>query len=449
MRGLNRFFSQWQNWVGVILLLVYAVLAVAAPVLSPQDPKNPGPFLVKGRINERQPQPPSATNPLGTLPGQVDVFHTIVWGAGDALTFSFTVVFFTALFGVIYGAVAGYLGGWVNGFLMRIADAFLAFPVIAGVVFFQQLVIMTISSQGGYYLRGELFGMEDYTGKPTLLQTLFNLIDPLMLSLILFSWMSYARLINANVITLKNTEFVQAARALGASPLRVIFRHLIPNSISPAIILAARDIGNVVLFQATLTFIHIGGNSPWGELLYMGRNWVIGPNGNLFRHWWVFMPATLAVLLFGVGWNLIGDGLAEALEPSTAAYKKSSFLKLKQKKAKVELQSPTALPAIRPDHNPIVALKRPFTSPLAENDSLLQVARDAIAEHQMDRAMHAYSHMLQHHRHISEIRHDLVQLARQFPRHAMIWTLLGDALTQEGNCEYANKAYEQARNLTQ
>jgi peptide/nickel transport system permease protein len=443
---MNRFFSHWQNWVGVFLLLVYVFLAVAAPVLSPQDSKNPGPFLVKGRVNERQPQPPSATNPLGTLPGQVDVFHTIVWGSGDALTFSFTVVFFTALFGVIYGAVAGYLGGWVNGFLMRIADAFLAFPVIAGVVFFQQLVIMTITSQGGYFFRGELFGMEDYTGKPTLLQTLFNLIDPLMLSLILFSWMPYSRLINAIVITLKNTEFIQAARALGASPFRVIFRHLVPNSISPAIVLVARDIGNVVLFQATLTFIHIGGNSPWGELLYMGRNWVIGPNGNLFKHWWVFMPATLAVLLFGIAWNLIGDGLAEAFEPSTAAYKKSSFHKSKQKKTKAEAQSPTSLPAIRPALGPIAASKHPL---ITENDSLLQVARDAISEHNLDQAMHAYSHLLQHHRHISEIRHDLVQLARRFPRHAMIWILLGDALTQEGNREYASKAYEQARNLTQ
>jgi peptide/nickel transport system permease protein len=449
MRGLNRFFSRWQNWVGVFLLLAYAVLAVAAPVLSPQDPKNPGPFLVKGRINERQPQPPSATNLLGTLPGQVDVFHTIVWGAGDALTFSFTVVFFTAFFGVIYGAIAGYFGGWVNGFLMRIADAFLAFPVIAGVVFFQQLVIMTISSQGGYYLQGELFGMEDFAGKPTFLQTLFNLVDPLMLSLILFSWMPYSRMINAMVITQKNTEFIQAARALGASPFRVIFRHLIPNSISPVIVLVARDIGNVVLFQATLTFIHIGGSSPWGELLYMGRNWVIGPHGNLFRYWWVFVPATLAVLLFGIGWNLIGDGLTEAFEPSTAAYKKSSFYKLKQKKAEVETQALIVQPAIQTELNPVVASKRLSISPVTENDSLLQVARDAIAEQNMDQAMHAYSHLLQHHRYIGEIRHDLVQLARQFPRHAIVWTLLGDALTQEGNREYANKAYEQARNLTQ
>jgi peptide/nickel transport system permease protein len=315
MRSSNRFFSRWQNWVGVLLLLVYVVLAVAAPVLSPQDPKKPGAFLVKGRGNDTQPQPPSEKSPLGTLPGQVDVFHTIVWGSGNALTFSFTVVFFTALFGVTYGAVAAYLGGWVNDLLMRITDAFLAFPVIAAVVFFQQLVSMAVASFGGYYINGAIYGMEGYAGEPTPLLKLFNFIDPLMLSLILFSWMPYSRMTNAVVITLKNTEFIQAARALGATPSRVVFRHLIPNSISPAIILAARDIGNVVLFQATLTFIHIGGNSPWGELLYMGRNWVIGPYGRLFLHWWTFVPATLAILLFGIAWNIIGDGLSDAINP--------------------------------------------------------------------------------------------------------------------------------------
>jgi peptide/nickel transport system permease protein len=315
MRKLNRFFSSWQNWVGIFLIFAFVFLAVAAPILSPQDPKKPGPFLVKGMGKDRQPQPPSETNLLGTLPGQVDVFHTIVWGAGDALTFSFTVVFFTALFGVTYGAIAGYLGGWTNGLMMRIADAFLAFPVIAGVVFFQQLLSMAFTSLGGYYVNGTIYGMENHAGEPSILQIIFNLINPLMLSLILFSWMPYSRMVNAVVIPLKNSEFIQAARALGATPFQIIFRHIIPNSISPAIVLAARDIGNVVLFQATLTFIHIGGNSPWGELLYMGRDWVIGPYGNLFLHWWVFVPATLAILLFGIAWNIIGDGLNDAINP--------------------------------------------------------------------------------------------------------------------------------------
>lgn len=318
MRKLRRFLSHWQNWAGLFLLIAYLVLALAAPILSPQDPKNPGPFIVKEDTNERQPQPPTALNPLGTLPGQIDVFHAIIWGSRDALTFSFIVVLSAALFGVVHGAFAAYMGGWINGLLMRITDAFLAVPVVAAVVFLQQLMTMTILSLGGYFYRGALYGMEDFTGEPTLIQRLFDLMDPLMLSLILFSWMPYSRLVNVIVVALKNAEFVQSARALGASPLRVVFRHLIPNSISPAIVLAARDMGNVVLFQATLTFIRIGGNSPWGEMLYMGRNWVIGPRGNLFVHWWVFVPATLAILLFGVAWNIVGDGLSDMLDPRHA-----------------------------------------------------------------------------------------------------------------------------------
>lgn len=314
MRSIHFFFSRWRNWVGVLLLACYVALAFAAPILSPQNPKKPGVFLVKGSV-KHQPQPPSETNLLGTLPGQVDVFHTLVWGAGDALKFSFTVVFFTALFGVTYGAAAGYMGGWINGLMMRIADAFLSFPIIAGVIFFQQLIAMTISTMGGQYLGGEILGMEGYSGEMTFWQRMLTVIDPLIFSLILFSWMPYARMVNAVVIPLKNTEFIQAAQALGAPAIQVVFRHLIPNSISPAIVLAARDMGNVVLFQATMTFINIGGKSPWGEMLYIGRNWVIGPYGNPFHYWWVFMPATIAILFFGIAWNIIGDGLNDAINP--------------------------------------------------------------------------------------------------------------------------------------
>ena len=90
----------------------------------------------------------------------------------------------------------------------------------------------------------------------------------------------------------------------------------------PAIVLAARDVGSSVILQATITFIGLGGASPWGALLSLGRNWVIGPGGNLFATWWIFLPPTLAIILFGVGWNLLGDGLAEALDPTTSINQK-------------------------------------------------------------------------------------------------------------------------------
>jgi len=147
-------------------------------------------------------------------------------------------------------------------------------------------------------------------------------VDPILISLILFSWMPIARIVNTMVITLKNMDFVQSARALGGSPFWVIRRHLLPNSIGPAFVLAARDVGSSVILQATITFIGLGGASSWGSLLSLGRNWVIGPGGNLLDAWWVFLPVTLAIVLFGIGWNLLGDGLMEALDP-TAVISKS------------------------------------------------------------------------------------------------------------------------------
>ena len=111
-----------------------------------------------------------------------------------------------------------------------------------------------------------------------------------MWSLVLFSWMPYARLINASVLRLRNAEYVISARALGAGHARIILRHLLPNTVSPEIVLAARDVGGMVILQATFTFIGLGGNSPWGYFLAMARNWVVGPGGNPLTYWWTYIP---------------------------------------------------------------------------------------------------------------------------------------------------------------
>jgi len=252
---------------------------------------------------------------LGMLPFGIDVFHALVWGSRDALSFGLIVTISTALFGVFYGALSGVVSQRMGGLLMSIADSFLAFPPIAGVVFLQQLYAVTISALGGYYFMSSRGLFLEVNGPATLIQTLFETINPLMLSLIVFSWMPYARLVNSIVLTLRQTDFVQAARALGASPLWVIRRHLFPNSIAPAMVIAARDVGGVVLLQATLTFIQIGGGSIWGSMLSQSRDWVIGPGGSLLTYWWVFLPPTLAVMIFGIAWNMLGDGLSDVLDP--------------------------------------------------------------------------------------------------------------------------------------
>lgn len=334
MRRWRRFLSHWENWCGLFLFLVFLIGALAAPVISPADPQKPGPFKQVGRSSDFVPHPPSEEAILGTLPGQYDVFHTLIWGMRAAMIFGLLVALGSFLIGVIFGSVSGYAGGFINGLMMRVADAFLTFPPIAGVVFLQQLVWISITSMGGLYYFDTLFygRILSLQTPSTPLVALLTKIDPLMISLILFSWVPYARLVNSVVLTLKGTDFIQAARALGGSSSWVLRRHLIPNSIGPAVVLAARDVGGAVILQATFTFIGLGGLSPWGNLLSMGRNFVLGPGGSLLTHWWVYLPVTLAVILFGLSWNLIGDGLNDVLGPaSRGGYVSRKFWKKKTK----------------------------------------------------------------------------------------------------------------------
>ena len=316
MRLMQRFLSRWQNWVSVLLILTYAAVAIAAPYLAPVDPDQPDVFVRVGRATEGEPQPPSEKAILGMLPFGIDVFYPLVWGSRDALQFGLIVTVSTALFGIMYGALAGIVSRRASSLLMSIADSFLAFPAIAGLIFLQQLYATTIRAMGGIYFRSEFYGQViEIQGPMTAIQYVLDHINPLMLSLILFSWMPYARLVHSIVLTLRETEFIYAARALGGNAFWVIRKHLIPNSTAPAMVLAARDVGGVVLLQATLTFVNIGGGSIWGSMLAQGRNWVIGPGGSLFNYWWVFLPPTLAVMLFGIAWNMLGDGLSDAFDP--------------------------------------------------------------------------------------------------------------------------------------
>lgn len=439
MTNLRRFFSRWQNWVGLGLVSIFIVVAVAAPILSPQTPNDTGYFKRVGRFADMEPKPPGGNARMGTLPGQFDVFHTLVWGTRNALQFGLLVALLSAVFGILFGAVAGYAGGTVNGVMMRIADAFLAFPVIAGVVFLQQLVAISIEAAGGVFLPGLSSPFIEPTGKEALIQILLNTVDPLMLSLIVFSWMPYARLVNSMVIGIKNMEFVQAARALGASPFRIIRRHLIPNSVSPAVVLAARDVGSVVLLQATLTFIQIGGNSPWGELLARGRNFMLGPGGSLLTYWWVYVPATLAVILFGVSWNLLGDGINDVMSPESFVHvERSSRARRKKEKEATRLEA--------------IGSPNRFSAPAARKFSfspnpVLATARNAVGHRDLDGALRAYSHLIDRNREIDHVIRDLAQVARNFPDESQVWQVLGDALTRNGEAEDAQHAYAWAQKI--
>lgn len=149
------------------------------------------------------------------------------------------------------------------------------------------------------------------------LYSTFMKLNPTALAFALFMWMPYARVMNASVMRMKQMEFVLAAKVSGAKKFRVIFRHLIPNAIAPVLVLAAKDVGALVVLQTTFSFIGLGHSTPWASALLSGRDWIFSPKG-IVTYWWVFLPITLALILFGVGWNLLGDGLIDALNPRSA-----------------------------------------------------------------------------------------------------------------------------------
>jgi peptide/nickel transport system permease protein len=155
-----------------------------------------------------------------------------------------------------------------------------------------------------------------WVGPTPFQQSLADLnVEPVLVTLILFSWMPYARLTSVNIVQLKQTEYVQAAVSVGAPKSRILGRHLLPNALSSVVVLAARDVGAMVIVATAFTFVGLGETTEWGTLLVRSRDYIIGTNGNPLTYWWVFLPVTAVLVLFGIGWNLLGDGLNDLLNP--------------------------------------------------------------------------------------------------------------------------------------
>jgi peptide/nickel transport system permease protein len=318
-----RFLSNWRNALPMVLVGLFFFTALFAPWISPPaDSTNPLPFKLADEIGIN-PLSPSSNNPLGTVvyyesPEMLlhyDVLHSVIWGTRHALRFGLVVGLFSVFLGTLLGAFSGYVGGVVNNLVMRITDAFLAFPLVAGVWLFAQLT-------SSFEWANLMFTVDNVVSPLSSRERLFAAIgaSPVLIAFILFSWMPYARLINAGILRLKKTEYILAAQTIGMKPRRIVFRHLLPNALAPIIVLLARDIGGFVVLQTAFDFIGIGGSitqgiSEWGRLLYLGRTWIIGVGGNLLTYWWLYLPVTIALTLFGISWNLMGDRLNVLLNP--------------------------------------------------------------------------------------------------------------------------------------
>ena len=282
---LYRIFRNPSAIIGFTLLFIFAGVALFAPQIAP--PKYPhNPYLMPHKGFSPTPKPPSQTNIFGTTSGQYDIFYGVVWGTRTAFKIGMFVVGIAAFVGITLGAVAGYLGGLVDEALMRITDVIWAIPTL--------VLAMAIVVAFG---RG---------------------LDKVMIALALVGWRWYVRVIRSEILTLRDQDFVQAAKIMGVSDLKIILRHILPNAIYPVLIMASMDMGSMVITASFLSFVGLGnpkGYADWGQMVALARNYIVGPPGDPLKFWYTIVIPGGCIVLFVLAWNLIGDALRDAFDP--------------------------------------------------------------------------------------------------------------------------------------
>ncbi len=271
---------------GGLLVIMFVLVALLAPVLAPPEiPDQPFQIPRNGFLAE--PQPPSAAHPFGTSQGQYDIYYGVIWGTRTAFEVGLLVTSCSVVVGCALGAISSYAGGWVDEVMQRVVELFLAFPFL--------LAALILATVLGPKIRNGLL-----TG---------------MIALIAFGWPSYARLIRGDILSVKQRDYVLAAQALGSPGWRSLLMHVIPNSISPVLVVASLDVGANVLTFAALSFLGLGasvGYADWGQLLSFARNWI----PTLSSYWYIVVFPGIALLLFGLSWNLLGDAFRDAIDPN-------------------------------------------------------------------------------------------------------------------------------------
>jgi peptide/nickel transport system permease protein len=219
--------------------------------------------------------------------------------------------------GILVGSISGFYGGWIDELLMRIAEIFQAFPFLLAAITMTS-VLQTIYGRGE---AGALIFMAKIVALLTFGQNPAENIDPIqlqiltgMLAIMFFGWMTIARVMRGNILSIKEFEYSLAAKTIGASDMRILFRHLLPNAIFPILVIASMNIGSYVLTFAALSFLGLGaqrGYADWGQMISFARNWV----PSLIEYWYIVVYPGMAIVLFVLAWNLVGDALRDILDP--------------------------------------------------------------------------------------------------------------------------------------
>ena len=307
-RILEGVFKTPISIVGLSLIVLFFLIALLAPVLAPPYENARDPYQIPrdgyspvpeapGALWEKTPPPlpswwktimgtDSWTHLFGTASGQWDIYYGVIWGTRTALKVGVLIMAISVLTGVLVGSISGFYGGFIDELLMRITEVFMTFPFL--------MAALTLSA-----ILTPVIGKGLWAAS---------------IALIAFGWMSYARLVRGDVLTVKEREYIMAARVVGAKDSRILGKHIIPNAIYPTLVLASMDVGGIVVSFAALSFLGVGvevGYADWGQLISFARNWI----PQLFVYWYILVFPGIALVLFVLGWNLLGDALRDIMDP--------------------------------------------------------------------------------------------------------------------------------------
>jgi peptide/nickel transport system permease protein len=303
-RILKGIFTNPLSIAGTTIIFFFVLVALLAPLIAPpirdpyqipRDGFSSTPRLPGAEWRSRPPDRPfwfaltgqeEWTHPMGTAGGQWDIFYGVVWGVRTAFKVGLIIEGLTLLVGILVGSISAFYGGWIDNLLMRITEIFMTFPSL--------LAALTLSA--------------------ILTPRLGKGIWAPLIALVAFGWMGYARIIRGDILSVRERDYIMASRVIGVKDRRIIFRHIIPNAIYPTLILASLNIGADVISFAALSFLGIGtevGYADWGQLIAFARNWI----PSLAKYWHIVVFPGLALALFTMGWNLVGDALRDIMDP--------------------------------------------------------------------------------------------------------------------------------------
>jgi peptide/nickel transport system permease protein len=258
---------------GAWVVLVLFVISLAAPLIAPYNPTDINAWQVLS--------PPSWSHWFGTDELGRDVFSRVLFGARISLKVGLVAIGIAVVLGSAVGLAAGYYGGWLDTLLMRSVDIMLCFPA-----FFLILAIITFLEPSIWYI---------------------------MAVIGLTGWMGVARLVRAEVLAIREMDYILAARCIGCSDLRIILRHILPNALSPVLVAATLGVAGAILTESALSFLGIGVQPPtpsWGNILTSGKDYIEFA-------WWLSLFPGLAILITVLAYNLLGEGIRDALDPRT------------------------------------------------------------------------------------------------------------------------------------